>query len=463
MMIPVGVEASLFGLVVVLVVFAALTSAERMMFLCGAVLPLMTPRLSLGIGIDWYKVVGPLAVALVFFRTARRGEPHAARVPGFGTFLLYSVIVTGVWMVLEYNVLQRYRVAEAMDLGGDGQTIYKMPVQLGSFVGQAVCVYIAPTWARSLREARAGVAGFLAGCAVSSAVGLAAWVVFGSGTINSRPERGAVPLGEVEFSRLGGLSGEPKFLGACLAMAVTLALTTLIFRGPGPGTSVRAPRALLVASVLVLAATLSTSAWAAAGGAFVVVSILAFARWRESRVMPLVLVWGVAFLLVSGVGIVGALVEARFVNRLFGQASEISKQKDFYVYEVFRDNPTDILFGYGLGGGDLAVLPYMETLHLQYRRTPTPGVTGVRLLADLGVAGVVLLCVSVMRWFGLLMRARLVPHAVFAIAGLAAALSSSIIGLSSYFFLLGCALVEANVQGADEPWERGATLGAMPA
>ncbi len=433
------IENALFLTYFVALVVAAMVRRTAFLFLLGAAFPLIVPRLNVGIGLDWYKVAGPLAVGLALLRRQRGQLFGASRAPLALWIIIYAAVVTLIWMYFEYTVLERYRLAEAMETGmGSAQTKLKMPVQLVGVVGQFMAVLAVPLWARSLKDCRAAMMGLMSGTAVSVLAGGVYWLGTGLATVLTTGEEGTLVLGAVTFPRLGGLTGEPKHLGVVAALLLIYVVSERLLRS-----SLRLTRGWWVAALLaVVFLTFSTSAWAAlAMGLAVVVALALF--WAGGRQIAVALmVGGLAVVLVSSVGFIASVVESRFINRLFGEG-DLEQQKDMYVFLAFRDQPLHSVFGYGLGGADLAVTPYMEWLHLKYKRTPTPGVTGVRLLGDLGAVGLALIVGVALSWAQTLRRRMDRAAASFVLGGLVCCLTGSIIGLSVYFFIAGALLAAA--------------------
>lgn len=448
MLISPSTEAALFGVLVVVLTTIGLFSRRHFLFGVGLLLPLMMPQIQAGVGIFWYKVLGPLACLIALVRGAGGGL-RSSRVSVFGWVLAYSIVLSAIWMVLEFNYLHRYRLAAAMEMGGGvAQYEWKMPVQLVGFIAQALILFVVPLCARSLRDAKAASTGLFAGVATSVVVGLLHVVAFGSGTFNTPEETAVLILESGSLNRIGGLSGEPKLLGSVLAVVAVYFFSRVVF------SSGRAGRRDLYAfalSSLGLFLTYSTSAWVAAALGVVAATLLALRRVSASRFVSLLTLMGVALLLLSSIGVVAVTVQSRIVDRLFGDSGELSKQKDMYVFDAFADQPLNSVFGFGLGGADFAVIPYVEWLHLQYKRTPTPGVTGVRMLGDLGIAGMLLFATVGGYWARVLRSRNDGPGAVFIVSGLIVAMSCSTMALSAYLFLAGTVLAVSHLAMAAEP------------
>lgn len=433
------VERALFAVLMALTLGAALVRPRWFLFMLGLTIPLMTPRLDVGIGLDWYKIVGPLAILLSVLN--RRGAigVRKSQASWMLTYAGYALVVTSVWMFVEYSFLQRYRLAAAMEMGGGiAQNMLKMPVQLGSVLGQVSAVLAVPLWANSLRDCRAAIFGVVSGVVLSVAAGLAGWALFGVATINISGPGGVVVYNDYTLSRLGGLSGEPKFLAVSIAIVLAYALSLDVF-----SSGQRRVTWAVVLLLGVLFLTVSTSGIGAAAAAIAAVCLLALTNPGRGKLGTLVALVACGVIVVTGVGLVSAILENRVVERLFGDSGDLDQQKDMYVFRIFSDEPANVFFGYGLGGTDLAVIPYVEWIHLKYKRTPTPGVTVVRLLGDLGIIGLVLLSAIAAAWARTLKRDRDFVGASFVMAGLAAAMLGSLIGITLYLFIAGAVLSAA--------------------
>lgn len=441
MIISPALERLLFLALFASLIVASFTRPRHFLFALGFVIPLMIPRADIGVGLDWYKLIGPFAVALALvLRPKGVGIKHT-RVNLMLSFVAYATIVTCVWMFFEYNYLERYRMAAAMELGGGlAQNKLKMPVQLGSFLGQLLAVFAVPLWASNLRDCRFAIAGAMLGVASSVGIGLVNLALFGLGTVNTSGLQGVLVYTEYNIARIGGLSGEPKLLGVCLGVLLAYVVGQQVF-------AARARRAVVavLAVIVALFATYSTSGWAAGAGALGVCAVVALTKPAQSRIGLLAVMFGAGLVTVTSVGFVGSMLDSRLIERVFGETGDLDQQKDMYVFRALADAPIHSVFGFGLGGGDFAVIPYVEWLHLKYKRTPTPGVTGVRLLADLGVIGVVMAYSIAGLWARFLARCGDHAGAAFMLAGLTAALLGSMMGLTLFYFLAGALLTSAAV------------------
>lgn len=429
------IESIAFAILLLALLASAVIRRQWFLFLCGFLLPVIHPRVQLGIGIDWYKVVGPIALGLALVFRVRSRTTSESRAPWFLGVMAYVLLLSLIWMPIEYFALQRHRVAAALSMGTSAaQHVYKMPVQLGSILGQMACLFVIPVWARTRQEALLGIRGFLWGVATSFAVGVLSLAALGYGTVG-RPEHGLLHVDASYFQRVGGLSGEPKSMGAFLTIALSFLLAQQIF---GDDRRIRRRALFLTAAgLLALFLTYSTSAWLATALVLGGMLILGIIRFRQSEKGGLLLLYGALAAVVLSVGVVGSVLEHRTTKRLYGSSAVVEKQKDLYVFQVFRDHPEHIVFGFGPGGGDLAVVRYVEWLHLKYQRTPTPGVLGVRLLADLGLTGLFGIAWVIFLWARRLTQRRSFGGAAFVIVGFVAMCLLSSVALSPFLFVAG--------------------------
>jgi len=433
-------QAILFGLAgIALAALAALGRTKAFLFACGFLVPLVVPKLSLGISVEWNKIIGPLALALCVLR--RRAPASGRALRSWAPFFGYTIAVSTVWMFFEYNSLHRYHLAEQLDLG-EAQGFYKMPVQLGSFLGQMLTVLVVPAWASRKSDALVGLKGLISGTLFSAGVGVLHFLVTGQGTLTFASEHGQIAIGSLDLSRLGGISGEPKRLGACLVVLVVLGFCHWLF-GRGAEQK-RFSRSSLLA-LLGLIATFSTSAWAGLVAAILAAAGIGLVRAPRTRVAWLVASLAALALLGASTTLATEVVQKRFTDRLFGDSSRLSEQKDNYVLRAMADEPGVVLTGYGLGGGDLEALPYISWEEAAYKRTPTPGTTGVRLLGDLGVAGLLILGWVVHRSAKRFYAHEFTPVGAFVAVGFVAVMFCSMIALSSYLFAFGAVLACAEM------------------
>ncbi|MCA9644513.1 MAG: hypothetical protein KC492_27665, partial [Myxococcales bacterium] len=112
------IESGVFILMLAALVLSALLAPRAFVFLLGLTIPLIVPRLGVAVSVDWYKIVGPIAIALAVFRRRRSISVWDTGANWALVLIVYAVLVTSVWMYLEYEYLERYRLAVAMELGG---------------------------------------------------------------------------------------------------------------------------------------------------------------------------------------------------------------------------------------------------------------------------------------------------------------------------------------------------------
>lgn len=445
------VEGALFFAILAALVATRVLDLRRFAFLVGFLVPINTPRLSIGVGLDWYKVIGPIVLLLMVGRKVRASRAAAE----MRWLVVYCVVVSTIWMVLEYSILKRYRTAEAFGLEVT-TTYYKMPVQLVSFVGQLLTAFAIPKLASTEAEVASAIRGFRVGALTSVSVGLLLWAVTGDGMVVSRNV--FVEAEGVRLSRLGGLSGEPKTLGAILVILCIYEVCVYTFSRGRHG---KPSPPVLLFGLAGLALTFATSAWSAMlVGLVIALGMGVFlGRWRQVAILGAALTVGGALILANPFG--KSMYTARFEQRLFGERSEVGRQKDSYVFEAFRENPRDLVWGYGLGGGDLEVIRFIPPGERWYRRPPTPGVTGVRILGDLGLAGLVLFGSAVALWTRRLMRAGDRAGGAFVFAGFVAAMFMSMNGLSAYLLLAGAILARSALRDRSDSPPEPSSVAAM--
>jgi len=434
------VESGLFGALFLLLFVLGLTNVRAFVWLAAFLTPLMTPRLTLAIGIDWHKVVGPLALLLAVL--ARRPRLELPELRSLKLWLLYASVVSVVWMFAEYTVLHRYWLAEAMGLGA-AQSVYKMPVQLGTFALVVASAWLVPR--SGVAHANAASDGLIWGCVASIAFGLVLVAVTGRGMLSQNEMQGIIEVGTVTVGRIGGLSGEPKMLGAVLVVTNLFLLCKIVF---GPKYS-RKQLVLLATCTVGLYATYSTSAWVAFALGVAVLGYTSLRELRSSR-------WH-RFAAIALLGVAGALstptfrdaVEERLAGRLTGRTSEVERQKDNFLWPVLERDPIHGIWGFGFGGTDLEVIPFVPATERAYRRTPTAAVTGMRFLGDTGVLGV-LGFLAVLWYWSRSMRARgSTDGAAFVLVGGIATMSCSINALPCFLVLAGAESAASTLKAKD--------------
>lgn len=456
-MLSPAVQSGLFAFLLVCVLVAAFVRRSAFLFMAGFLIPLMTPRLNLVIGVDWYKVLGPVAGMLWIVRGSRGRNLRPRELNLLSWWLLYCTVVSIAWMVVEYTVLHRYWLAEAMGLGA-GQSVFKMPVQLASFIVVGMCAWIVPWHAEREKDIESALRGMAWGIGTSVTFGVLLLLLTGRGMLSPGERRGIIEVGSTEVGRVGGLTGEPKMLGAVLVIGIVTLLCRLTFKRTSP--TRRWEIGFLVLFAAGLFATYSTSAWVALGVGLTVLLYLAIRFFQYSRTHRLIAAVLVALSLGATTPTFWNALEERLTGRLIGDRSELARQKDNFLWEALDDKPIHGIWGFGFGGTDLEVIPYVPASERAYRRTPTAAVTGMRLLGDTGVVGLLGLIGLLLVWSRRL-RALGDPEAsAFVVAGGAAALSCSINALPCFLFIAGAYWVRTKLRSAskEEPRPAPASL-----
>ncbi len=379
--------------------------ALRADWLCGFVLPLYFPGMELGVSVRWYLVLGPFILGLWFLLGNQ--PKHLGVLQRFWPLLVWASAISLVWAIAEYGLLQRYRHAMLLGLG-PGQTVYKMPVQYLSFVLPALAAVIVPLRARSANQAWAIVDGFMFGCATSVVGGILMFLTTGRAW-NGESE---VQIGEeIALSRLGGLSGEPKMLGAWLVLAILLA--NLRFSAARNVAQRQFWFAVFAFFGAALFFTFSTSSYLALAVSMAVLTVAGLARGLSSRgalILPMV-VFLVGIVGTAATDVGNGVFRRRVAERLWDRPSYLVTRKEDFTRIIMQEKPWFAATGYGLGGGDLEAtwqMSYNPRFRKQLRvvKTPTPMQSGLRLLGDLGFIGLALWGLAVFSWYRIIRRDR---------------------------------------------------------
>lgn len=436
-MIPRAAELPLFLMLVAWPLWYA-ANTRRHLFALGFLLPLMVPAIQIGVGIYLFSLVGLLSVAGLLM-TGKK--PRDLRVlGGLRPVVAWIVFITSAWAIAEYGFLHRYEYAIALGLGA-GQSTLKMPAQLVSMALLMFAAVAVPFRARNERDVYSAMYGYLTGVAVSFVVGVISYLLTGRGFARAV----TVEFEAFSLTRIGGLSGEPKMLGAYIVIALGLALTL----------HARAPRArrmfwLVIYGMLgvALIATLSTSAWLAFAVLIIALLLVGAITGRRGRsthgLAAMTLLLGTLVGISTDTG--RELIQRRVIQRVFDPfTTEVTTSKESYLSKTLNEKPAFALTGFGMGGADLEAGRHVSEdlkyhLHLQYVRTPTPGVSGVRLLGDIGIIGMVLFSMLAWRWAAVAHRERSTrAWAPFIVATFVAQMFMSFNSLSSWFFLAAAA------------------------
>jgi hypothetical protein len=294
--------------------------------------------------------------------------------------------------------------------------------------------------------------GFVHGVFLSSAVGIAAFVLVRVGGFDAL---GAVGLSsfEMRLGRIGGLSNEPRHLSTFIFVAlVFMTLEKRLF----PLSQAKTKRVMGVL-VVALLGTASTSALIGVVIFFILYLILWLLK-RGLRVKRKTALAGIlatpVVLLVSWGGwqYVSDNVEKRLASI---ESIQYYMPKDSVNFHFIIRNPHLMGFGVGAGGADVRIINSDLFYHLpsdlqsgwmlqriwvdgQYEQTLTPSGALTRFLVDFGLAGGVLLLLLIREFRKACFTAG-APWRVFALVGslLPAFFALSSVGFFVYVYLVG--------------------------
>jgi len=442
MQVPFGLSIALFALFAAVLAFLSVRNSRAFLFASGFAICLYVPGFAYGVNLFLPYIVGPIGLVGYVFRDRPPANKDYRKI--LSPFLFYSIGLTLVWMTFEYLDLKRYQIPEALG-AGVAQAYLKMPAQLVMFLAVASVFYLLPLHAKSPGEVNAGVAGLVSGCIVSAGVGALMLATVGTGYFAAGAEQG-VEIGLMHLPRIGGISGEPKHLGALIVQALAVILPAAIDRG-----FITSRRLWAAASICVIALffTFSTSAWY--GFFLVLVFSILRSRRRLPRKIVTIFVVAAAAIVASEVPVMTDAVQSRIVARTIdSDTTEIGRSRDTSTLSLLGEKPALFIPGFGLGGADLELhefilgMPEYASL-VKSGGTPTPSAMGLRLLGDVGMIGLALLLIAVIRvdrmvgaGSGLLGRSALVSF-----MGL---LASSAPALPAFFFVVGGILALARCQ-----------------
>lgn len=415
-----------------LLVVANFLGRKPFLFLSGFVIPLSAVQPSAGINLFLFALVGPLSLALLPFASYRNTRKIQTR--GFWVFVGYCLLVTSVWMVIEYAFLERFHLAESIGVG-PAQAKYRFPVQIVSFLMQALAFTIIPTRAKTGSDVKSAVNGYIYGCLFSLGIGVIV-VLLGIPVVHKAE---FVNQGQ-KFLRISGLSGEPKHLGSFLVVAVFFLLAEYRVQ--------RTKGILLYTFAISIFLTFSTSTWMGAVFGFAVYVVTGSIRSKKSGSTKLIL--GGLFIVFSMSltmgGMLGDIVSQRLTNRLVGEdTADVDAQKEAVVWHVYKNSPMFLPTGFGLGGADLEGIPYLfseKSLNTYLGRgiVPTASVSVVRLIGDIGLIGLFLLWLYIWKTRKRLKTVGGQMWATFLLPGLAGFSLCAYTANPGYLFLLGAAV-----------------------
>lgn len=450
MVVSSAILTALFGIATVTLILSHFFKPRIFLSLTGFLIPMMSIQLSLGINILFLTLVGPLSLILVLSSPRKNKRP--VRVSAYSRFVTYVVVVSMIWMLLDYIVLHRYAQSEILGLA-IAQTKLKLPVQLLGFLCQLSAFWIVPMRARSISDISSATNGFVFGCLSSVSIGLLLSVTTGIGVIG-RPSGANFQIDGGAVSRIGGLSGEPKHLGAMLVIALTFCVSKYAYSRHLKNRTRQLTSITVLAIGLFL--TYSTSAWL--GFAVALVLLVSIGVWtseqkstskrRQYLAIIVVLLVGIG----SQANFISNMVQTRITKRVLDkETSELEESKDNLVWDIYSDRPFFALIGFGMGGTDFEALPYFlndpkYAAHHQYGRPPTPATNGMRLLGDIGIIGLLLLSLAILEISKKLRVAGNHVLAMFGISGLAGLMFVSMNAVSAYLFLVGAGVASLQVR-----------------
>ncbi len=450
MTLPPLIISTLFAILTLALVVANFSRPKLFLGLVGFCIPLVSIQLTLGVNVFLFSLVGPLSYALLRLGGARHFKTKFSE--GYGWFVGYVVLLSIAWMAIDYTILHRYEDSRVLGLGFS-QTELKMPVQLIGFATQLLAFWIIPSRAVSRDDVAAGIRGLTLGCLVSIGVGIALRMTTGMGVLG-RPAGARFSLGSSTVSRLGGLSGEPKHLGALLI--VTIAVLVALYAFGDLKNRVRNIAPVLFILLIGLFLTYSTSAWVA--GALVVSLQLGLGLlWKGSKKTrrrrgTVVIALTLSAALATQSSFVQDVLESRITDRLVSEeSSKLDESKDSLVWDIYADRPYLAVLGLGMGGTDLEAVPYFlkdpkYSAHHLYSRTPTPSTNGIRLLGDIGLIGLLLFGFAAWTIARRLRKSGEQALAIFSLTGLAGLMLVSINAIAAYCFLLGAGVALLRIQ-----------------
>lgn len=398
----------------------------------GFMLPLVSLTFVIGVNLGWSQILGPIALALSVLTDKKPKEAPSLRAAA--PFVIWAVVISIGWAIAEYSVLERYHAAEARGLG-PAQAYYRIPVQIVSYLTQFSALAVVPMAARTRAEANAAFDGLALGIVVSIGVGILGLALGQGGMIVTGGDQVQVDIGGVGASRLGGLSREPRHLGAFIVTSLPY-----IIVGIGKPKTLRVRLVLICMYAVGLVLTFSTSSWVA-----LIISICAYLAvslvdLRMSHLLAGAGVCALALTVYSQSTSAQDAVEARIYKRLTDD--QIEGEKDYFLVKVYSDQPEHIGTGFGLGGFDLAALRYADPVPYYkpaaFSLTPTSNIG--RLAGEVGLLGLVLFGAMVLGWFRTVRRNVGRPDAAALISATGGLMFVSITAFASYMFVVGVCL-----------------------
>lgn len=443
-MISLEISIFIFSFCLLSLIFSNILSTKHFLLLCGFFISLFYPGFQVGVNLFIFQMIAPIAI---FFNLNKIGSAKK-RAKGLVYFIVYATILTLIWFVFDLLILERYK--ELINLGlGDAQTFYKLPVQLFSLMASLFAFYIPQLKSRNFDDIMSVERGFIIGAGFSFCIGILLVFTTGVGYI-AEEGKGLIKMVGVSIPRIGGLSGEPKMLGAVLVLLLLLSFSKIIY-SENNKEKIRNIKVAIFFSVGLIS-TLSTSAWFGFIVGLIVLFVPLPEKLSRKKTSHRFIVMGILVFvgfLVFRFDAASEVIEKRFIDRIYGEKNEIRGSKDKLVFDVFRSAPMFLLTGFGAGGFDLAAVKEYTTnpefkLNLQYIRTPTPSAIGLRLLGDFGLIGIFLLYTAIFKTIRRCFLSNSIQEGRFLFASSIALLFISFNAIAVFSLLWGCAVARIN-------------------
>ena len=392
------------GVIALAVLRGLIRGGRSLLVLVAFLLPLSGLTYTAGVNWNWTRLLGPI---LAFGMVIHGTFPRITRVPGLNwlmAFLLYAAFLSFFFWQLYPDILPLVERARLIGWGR-GQTELRYVVQYAVLAFNCCFLLGAVAFTRSTEDRDAALQAFVNGCLISVLVGLYQAIAQANGLPWITPkEELAGFLGSrrvintydiaagIKMTRLFGLGGEPKHTAAFVALALAGLLSLALYER-----HTRVPRVKIAVLLLGLILTLSTSGLLA----FLLLCVLML-RSRQLLVsrnagaalgaLLLLVTLLVGLSLVLGEKTTSALVDSRLSTRLTGGFDTLRRYegKDAAALELMWEEPDRVIFGHGSGGIDFHLIDRVPVLEREKQSMITPTYFLVRVVAEYGVFGLIL-------------------------------------------------------------------------